>query len=232
MLFFDFDGPILNVTHRYYMAYRDALNSLGGETLDEPTYWQMKQRKVPVEDILAHTGVRCDVSQYRRIRNTLIERDDYLLHDRIWEQLLPVYSKLFAEQPAVLVTLRSNREALAEQLTRLGIVDWFENILSGPAKASERWKTKVGFVEFAFGKGTIDAGEDIFFGDTETDIRAGKALGAKTVAVSFGIRDRDLLASERPDFLFDSPAELAEFISDQICKGSSAPTARPDVAIQ
>jgi phosphoglycolate phosphatase-like HAD superfamily hydrolase len=200
--------------------------------LDEATYWQMKQRKVPVQEILASSGASCDVSQYRRIRNSLIERRDYLWHDQIWEPLVSVYGRLFAVQPAALVTLRSNREALEEQLTRLGIVGWFESVLSGPASTSERWKTKVGFIESAFGPGTIDAGENIFFGDTETDIRAGKALGMKTAAVSFGIRDRELLAPEGPDFIFDSPAELAEFISDQLLEGNGAPTAQPGMAIQ
>lgn len=45
----------------------------------------------------------------------------------------------------------------------------------------------------------------VVIGDTVHDIRAGKAIGAKTIAVTTGLHgDRALLAKEKPDFLVDS----------------------------
>ncbi|MFM8328051.1 MAG: HAD family hydrolase [Pirellulaceae bacterium] len=48
-------------------------------------------------------------------------------------------------------------------------------------------------------------------GDTETDLRAGKKLGLRQVAVAFGIRDAIILGKENPDLLFDQPSQLANW---------------------
>jgi phosphoglycolate phosphatase-like HAD superfamily hydrolase len=43
----------------------------------------------------------------------------------------------------------------------------------------------------------------LIVGDTEVDIRAGKAVGIKTVAVLSGIRSRAALEAEAPDAIVD-----------------------------
>ncbi len=46
--------------------------------------------------------------------------------------------------------------------------------------------------------------EGILVGDSQADIRAGKAAGIKTVAVATGVSDRAGLVAESPDFVFDN----------------------------
>jgi len=45
-------------------------------------------------------------------------------------------------------------------------------------------------------------------GDTVHDLRAGRAAGMRTCAVTYGIGDREDLAAEHPDLLLDSLADL------------------------
>ncbi len=47
-------------------------------------------------------------------------------------------------------------------------------------------------------------GECILVGDSQADIRAGKAAGIKTVAVATGVSAREDLEAESPDFVFDN----------------------------
>ena len=53
------------------------------------------------------------------------------------------------------------------------------------------------------------AKEDAWFiGDTTGDIREAKAVGIKTIAVTWGWHSREKLAAVEPDYLIDRPEEL------------------------
>jgi len=54
----------------------------------------------------------------------------------------------------------------------------------------------------------VDPKDTMIIGDTELDINCGKDAGAKTCAVTFGYRTRELLLAENPEFIIDSYAEL------------------------
>jgi phosphoglycolate phosphatase len=49
-------------------------------------------------------------------------------------------------------------------------------------------------------------------GDTVFDIRAGRAAGCRTCAVTYGIGTREALAEEKPDLLLDGLAALPEIL--------------------
>jgi len=51
--------------------------------------------------------------------------------------------------------------------------------------------------------------ECLYVGDSPYDIQAGHAAGCKTVAVTWGVFSRELLAAENPDFTCDTFPELA-----------------------
>ena len=58
----------------------------------------------------------------------------------------------------------------------------------------------------------VEKSEVYFIGDEVRDIEAGKKVGIKTIAVSWGYNTRDALDKEHPDYLVDSPAELEKII--------------------
>jgi len=51
-----------------------------------------------------------------------------------------------------------------------------------------------------------------FVGDEVRDIEAGKKVGIKTIAVSWGYNTKDALDKEHPDHLIDSPLELENIV--------------------
>ena len=56
--------------------------------------------------------------------------------------------------------------------------------------------------------------ETYFIGDSEVDVLTGKNAGMISVAVSWGFRERSVLESATPDFIFDTRAELLNFFSN------------------
>ncbi|MEM3703700.1 MAG: HAD family hydrolase, partial [Candidatus Bathyarchaeia archaeon] len=58
----------------------------------------------------------------------------------------------------------------------------------------------------------VKIGECAIVGDSTIDVRAGKNVGAKTVAVLSGIFTRDELEKEEPDIILNSINELPCFL--------------------
>ena len=52
MIFFDLDGPILDVSEKYYKVYADILSQKGFRVLSKTEYWDAKRNKIPEYDIL------------------------------------------------------------------------------------------------------------------------------------------------------------------------------------
>jgi phosphoglycolate phosphatase len=58
----------------------------------------------------------------------------------------------------------------------------------------------------------VEMCECIIAGDSVNDVRAGKAAGARTVAVLSGLFNREELAKECPDLILPNVSSLPEFI--------------------
>lgn len=213
-LFFDLDGPILDVSERYFRVYCECLKNSPHVPLSKEDYWCKKQQKISETDILNRDFNKDSVNTYLAERKKLIEDPVFLKYDKIWTDLLPTYECLFHKIPAVLVTLRSNPENLHQQLLNLNIDSWFYRILSHPNidQSENRWKIKVELIQKSGLLHNISPENCLFIGDTETDIMAGKNLGMETAVVTFGIRTRDILLKYKPDLIFDTQLELSNFL--------------------
>jgi phosphoglycolate phosphatase-like HAD superfamily hydrolase len=205
-LYIDLDGPILDVSEKYYRVYADIVSSMGGTALPKTKYWFLKRQKTLLDKILEQSGLlpSC-AAQYTTARMEMIESQKFLQYDRIQPQATETLTKLGNKHILVLVTLRTSAEALDHELHRLGLRRFFQEILSAPGKPQQRYMTKVALIRSL---GTISSEEGIIVGDTETDIAAGKELSLTTIAVLNGIRTRRMLEICRPDHLIDNFADI------------------------
>jgi phosphoglycolate phosphatase-like HAD superfamily hydrolase len=214
IVFFDLDGPILDVSDKYYRLYLTIIEEFGGQPLTKAEYWELKRQRISEFVILRLSGLTGDETDFTSLRRSRIEQKEYLTYDRVWPEAEEALRKLhFAELPLVLVTLRHNAEALAWQLDQLRIDQFFSRILSTPAVegAKDQAGTKTGMIMNILGMGPL---EGWFVGDTETDILAGRELGVRTAAVTFGIRTIDKLLSFSPDRIISVPGELDNLVRD------------------
>ncbi len=213
-LFFDLDGPILDVSSRYYEVYSNILIRLKHTPLQKNEYWDLKRSKVSDYDILLRTSSEFSFEEFKVQRSLTIEKEEFLELDCVWPELLETYKALFAKFPATLITLRTNPRITEWQLHSLGIHPWFDTVLSCKTSntSDARWKAKSQALVKSEMLKKVNVQDCVFVGDTETDILAGQNLGMKTIGVSFGIRTKPLLSQLNPDFIFETPGQLSNYL--------------------
>jgi phosphoglycolate phosphatase len=203
---FDLDGPLLDVSERYHRLYADLLRARGLRPLAKRTYWRLKRRRIPEEAIFRRSGgAAAEAREYARRRSRLIESREYLRYDRAWPRVSAVLRHLEPRSQLLLATARRSHRSLTWQLERIGIGGYFHRVLAIPPAAASRAEAKAASVREAL----VEPSQPGWFvGDTETDLRAGRLLGFRTAAVSFGIRRAAELRQSAPDKLLETPAEL------------------------
>jgi phosphoglycolate phosphatase-like HAD superfamily hydrolase len=183
-IFFDLDGPILDVSERYFRVHRDIVEQLGGERIDKRKYWHLKRDRQSLSALLDWTGITKSEETYRAQWLHKIELMKYLQYDTVIHGSKEQLKSLRQRHTLILVTLRQHRDHLDIQLKRFLLRSLFTSF-------------------------TRDA---LVVGDTEVDIRAGRELGLMTVAVQNGIRNRERLAEEHPDFIIEDINALPQIL--------------------
>jgi len=137
-----------------------------------------------------------------------IEDKNYLKYDNLVPESPKVLSVLRNKADLILVTLRNSRKNLFWELDRLGLNNYFSQVLVGsPVKLKNKTKLIKDYIENNMGETKF-----IIIGDTEVDIFTGKELGMLTIAVTYGIRSREFLENLKPDFYLDKLSVLPEIL--------------------
>jgi len=110
-----------------------------------------------------------------------------------------------------LVTLRYVvREQVMDELRHLGIKKYFRVVVT--ALDVEKPKPYPDAVLLAAKKLKISIAECAVVGDSIVDIQAGKAAGAKTIAVLTGLFTREELEKEKPDIIVKDADSMLDFL--------------------
>lgn len=205
-LFLDLDGPVLDVSERYYSVYREFIEQHKLLLLDKQTFWNAKRKKTSIAELLDQPYDSSLVEYYHLHWKDRIETEASLAQDCLQSEAQQTLKLLSDRYTLILVTLRKQRSLLIEQLKQLSVYNYFEKILSSASDTTPRWKIKQKLITSQFA--TNDIKGCYFIGDTEADLLAGKALGCQTIAITGGIRDASVLAKCDPDHVVNSLNEF------------------------
>ncbi|OGU80496.1 MAG: hypothetical protein A2W11_13970 [Ignavibacteria bacterium RBG_16_35_7] len=214
MIFWDLDGPILDVSEKYYRVYYDILSEHNCSQLDKDEYWQLKRQRIPTNEILNYTKCKITLNKFHELWLNKIETPGYVKYDILQKGAFELLKKLHLRESMVLVTLRKSREILEKQLMDLNLSIFFKDVLSSGDERRPKWKVKYNLIN-EYLNGEI-GDKNIIIGDTETDIITGNELGLKTIAVLNGIRTTELLTILNPDFICNSVEDLLNLKSIDI----------------
>ncbi|MBW4519233.1 MAG: HAD family hydrolase [Scytolyngbya sp. HA4215-MV1] len=219
-LFCDFDGPIIDVSDRYYNTYQFGLEStqalyqnhygvtLPIQVLSKEQFWNLKRDHVSDCEIATRSGLRLEQIQFflGRVRQ-LVNQSELLQQDHLQPYASWTLHRLHrCGVRLALVTLRCQRQA-TQILESHGLAHLFGRICGTTdehAAYQNYASLKAELLQNLLSDGFYDPtqGSAWMVGDTEADILAGQAVGIPTIALTCGIRSRFYLKKFNPTHVY------------------------------
>lgn len=205
-IFFDLDGPILDVSERYYRVFLEICK--GDAKLNKKEFWELKRQKTSWSEILEYAKLVMEEEKFLRGWMRYIEMKRYLVLDKIKPHTKKILNSLRKKYTLYLISLRQSKKNLYWQAKKFKVEKYFEKVIHCRHTFDKPWREKARLI-----KENLAPGEDAFIvGDTEVDIRAAKLARIKSVGMTNGIRTKEILLKENPDFLATGIDELLQII--------------------
>ncbi|MBT0160019.1 HAD family hydrolase [Candidatus Bathyarchaeota archaeon A05DMB-2] len=207
-IFFDLDGTIVDSTEAYLAAAKTAFQTMGHEppeikvALEIPRRLELNQ---PITDL-----VKGDTQRFLNV---------YLksYYSSTTEKTKPIpgiadaLKALSSKAKLALITMRRvpSQDVTAE-LESFGVAQYFTHVITSldthkPKPSPEALIRAVQAMD-------VQICDCLIVGDSVSDVRAGKAAGAETVAVLSGLFSREELAREKPDLILRDATYLPSHV--------------------
>lgn len=134
----------------------------------------------------------------------------YRKHIADFSRVYPHVRETLEELKEVKKAVVSNKitELSVKSLEKLGLLKYFD-FVAGSDFFSERKPSKIPIIE-TIKRFNTSPDKTIIVGDSEFDITAGKSAGVKTVAVTYGYREKQVL--KNADFIIDKFSDLVKIL--------------------
>lgn len=233
-LFCDFDGPIVDVSDRYYHTYQLGLTEIQasyqqqGVTLpvhylSKAQFWQMKQERMPDVEIAMRSGLQGQqIEQFLERVKQIVNQPNLLERDQLQQGVKRALTLLHRQGVRlVLVTLRQQEQA-TQMLRDHGLERLFSQIWGAKddyAAYANQADHKTRLLKQAIDHcvmadislpTTFSESTAWMLGDTEADVLAGQATGIPTIALTCGIRSRAYLQRFQPTHIHPNLLSAAQ----------------------
>jgi phosphoglycolate phosphatase-like HAD superfamily hydrolase len=206
----DFDGPIMDVSERYYQAYRFCLDSVRRPAqevtvLSKGEFWGLKRSQVPERKIGQLSGLdELQAQEFAQLRKRTVHTLPYLAYDTVKPTAVENLERITKGGIDLAVMTMRRVSELDHAFEKYDLGRFFpENrrfCLSNDYVKTSDVQDKPLLMERALSV-LPKASDTWMVGDTEADIAAAKQHGIKSIAVLSGIRDRDQLVRYEPDYI-------------------------------
>jgi phosphoglycolate phosphatase-like HAD superfamily hydrolase len=221
----DFDGPIVDVSDRYYYVYKYCLEQIKSpdqniRQLSKAEFWQLKRSRVPERQIGIISGLDEEQAlKFARLRRDTVHNLPYLIYDKPIPGAVETLEKLQnSGVDLVVMTMRRVRE-LEVAFNQYNLARFFPSdrryCLNNEYVKTSDVQDKPLLMEKAL-KQLPPVAELWMIGDTEADIVAAKTHNVKVIAVLSGIRDRQSLERYQPDFIVNNLIEAVDLVTSQL----------------
>ena len=217
----DFDGPIIDVSQRYYQVYQECLDSSRApnqavKQLSKEEFWQLKRSRVPEKQIGMISGLdETQAQAFAQLRRQTVHTESYFKYDTLAPGAVAALEKV--QQAGVdlaVMTMRRMRE-LDYAFDRHDLGRFFPKdrcyCLSNDYVKTRDIDDKPLLMERALVE-LPPASDTWMVGDTEADIITAKKHGVKVIGVLSGIRDRASLEVYQPDWIVKDLSEAVDLL--------------------
>lgn len=221
-LCFDFDGPIIDVTDRYYRAYLESLNNTSinkSGVLSKEIFWKLKQNRVSDLEIGILSGLSLGESRdSAELRKDLSFKHDYLVLDKLFDDVYKTFDYLKSKNITFFIVTLRRKKQLTGAIKQFKLDKYLsaEKIFSLPDehKIQNDIQEKYILLVNAINGLGLSSQDTWIVGDADTDIHVGRLTRCKKViAISRGIRSKEQLEILKPDYLINNLNELKDLVS-------------------
>ncbi len=205
-VFLDLDGPVLDVSRRYYKVFSDISKQ---KNIKQKEFWKYKREKKSWNYIFNKVKIKLDEDKFLKVWLKNIEKRNYLKLDKIQFRAKGVLHQLLKNNTLYLISLRQSKSNLLWELKHLKLDRYFDKIIYCKHSKNLGGLEKARLIK----KNLSKKEKAIIAGDTEIDIRAAKLAKIKSIGINSGIRTKELLVKEKPDFICNKLEEIVKFVS-------------------
>ena len=208
---FDFDGTLANTLASIAYFANSALKTCGYPEIPKDRYYTLvgNGAKNLVEGMLREVGG--DPSDYDRVRKVYDANyaADYMHLVTVYDGVLPLLQELKCR--GIRTAVLSNKpndmtNAIAAQLFN-GLLDHVQGQIDGiPRKPAPDAALAIA------ASWQIDPHDCLYVGDTDVDMKTGKAADMVTVGVLWGFRGREELEGNGADHIIETAGQLLELL--------------------
>lgn len=229
-VFCDFDGPIMDVSDRYYSTYKRALDALAAlqevdgvpvriQLLSKEQFWQMKQDRIADVEIAMRSGLSgTQIDRFLVCVQQIVNQSDLLAQDKLQVGVKWALTLLHTKGiRLVLVTLRQQQQVL-DLLKNHGLLHLFSDVWGANDEAAayaNQASHKSHLLTQALKSTHRTSTQPLvswMIGDTEADILAGQAAQVPTLALTCGIRSHSYLEKYQPTRIHSDLLAAADHI--------------------
>lgn len=220
----DFDGPIIDVSERYYRVYQFCLAETQREDqsvqlFSKEEFWNLKRSRTPEKQIGILSGLdETQAQAFAKLRYQTVHTRPYFDYDSLAPGAVTALEKIQqANVDLAVMTMRRTPE-LDYAFNRHNLGRFFPEdrcyCLSDDYVQTSDVEDKPLLMEQALTE--LPTAEDVWMvGDAEADIVAAKMYNVKAIAVLCGIRDRAQLEHYEPDFIVNDLNEAVDLVLQQ-----------------
>lgn len=207
-IFTDFDGPIMDVSERYYQVYLHCVKNIQQpeqvvRILSKSEFWELKRSQVPEKEIAKLSGFEHErqAVAFAHLRRATVHTHKYFQYDRLLENAIPALEKAQkAGYDLAVMTMRRRRE-LEPVLDQYNLRRFFKSdrifCLDDDYVKTVDTQDKPKLMKQA--QDTLpQVQQQWMIGDTEADIFAAQGYNIPAIAVLSGIRNQTQLEKYQP----------------------------------
>lgn len=208
-IFTDFDGPIMDVSDRYYQVYLYCSEKIARPTqelkiLSKLEFWELKRSQVPEKEIASLTGFveEKQAIAFAHLRRATVHTDPYFAYDQLLENAVPALEKAQAAGIELAVMTMRRRRELEPVLDRYNLRRFFHSdqifCLDDDYVKTVDTQDKPKLMKLAQTQ-LPPVQEQWMIGDTEADIIAAQTYNIPAIAVLSGIRNHTQIIKYKPN---------------------------------
>lgn len=208
-LCFDLDGTLINSFYNIYFATNETLKRLGIKALINEADFRLtiglhfneifEKLNIPVNDFEEF------ISLYKKIYF------DFIDSSKIYPAVIETLQLLYTKNIKISLLTTKAQDQTDKIIDHFELRKYFSLVMG--RRDGIAHKPSAEPLQIICKELNVFPSATIMAGDTELDIRCGKAAGTQTCAVNYGYRTEELLLKEEPDFLINSIEEIIPLVS-------------------